>query len=331
MRPLVPFLAAAMAVVCALPCAPRAQTTFTDSQGRFAIDLPKGWAADPATAGDVAILKGDNRSIILEWVPGVSDPEQLMKKAVGTLRVSGLKDPKPDGDVLDLAINGHPARWSVLASGKLLVSLTGAVSFGNDGLYFLSIVAHSARKSWEPAAEKAFRSLRAAGEEATGASEVKAAAPAAPAAGAPTPWQGESVSLLLPTGWVDKPLPRGFEKEVKGFFMNDDLPGASITVVVYKGFGMNSGKALDAGIKSITIPMPGLKPVETTKPRLARNKASVVVLRGLAAGQGTEVELASVVACVDAGGKFVNLLVTGPATLRDELERAAVEIAATVD
>jgi hypothetical protein len=104
-----------------------------------------------------------------------------------------------------------------------------------------------------------------------------------------------------------------------------------MTLVVYKGLGMNSGKALDAGIKSMTIPMPGLKPVETLKPDLAKNKASIVVLRGLAAGQGTEVELASVVACVAAGGKFVNLLITGPATTQDELKRYALEIAPTVE
>lgn len=330
MRPIVPFLVAALALACALPFVSHAQSTFTDAQGRFSIDLPKGWAADPSTAGDVAILKGDDRTIIVEWVPGVSDPEQLMKKAVGTLRVSGLKDPKPDGDVLELTVNGHAARWGALNSGKLLVSFTGAMTFENDGLYFLAIMPQSARKEWEPKVEQVFRSIRSAGAAPTGASEARAAAPAASSA-APTPWQGDQVSLVLPPGWVAKPLPRGFEKEAKGFFMHDDLPGATLSVIVYKGFGMSSGKVLDAGLKSITIPMPGLKPVGTSKPKLPKNKASIVVLRGLAAGQGTEVELVSVVASVDAGGKFVNLLLTGPATLQAELERDALALAGTVD
>lgn len=330
MRRIVPSLASALLLMWAIPSASLAQTTFTDSQGRFAIDLPSGWAADPPGTGDVLVFKGDSRTIILEWVPGVSDPEQLMKKAMGTLRASGLANPKPAGDVLDMTINGNPARWSVLESGKLLVSFTGAVAMGNDGLYFLSIAPQSARKAVEPVAEQAFRSVRAAGASSTGASDVKAAAPAA-AEGSPKPWQGESVSLLLPPGWVDRPLPRGFEKEVKGYFTHDDLPGVTMAVVVYKGFGMSSGKALDAGIKSITIPLPGLRPVETLKPKLAKNKASIVVLRGLAAGQGTEVELASVVASIDAGGKFVNLLLTGPATMQDELKRHALALAPTVD
>lgn len=323
------FLPVALVILCAAPATLSAQSTFTDAQGRFAIDLPKGWAVDPPGEGDVLVFKGDNRSIIIEWVPGVNDPEQLMKKALGTLRASGLADPAPDGDVLELKVNGLPARWGVYQSAKQLASLTGAVAIGDNGLYFLSIVAQGALSKWKAGGEQAFRSIRAAGAGVAAATEVKAA-PAAPAATA-TPWKGESISLVLPPGWVEKPRPRGMEKEVKGFFMNDELPGATLIVVVYKGFGMTSGKALDAGIKSMTIPMPGLKPVEAGEEKLEKRKASLVVLRGMAAGSGTEVELASVVVTVDAGGKFANLLLTGPAVLQPTLRSHALEIARTVD
>jgi len=324
----IPFLLAALVCACAAPANSPAQTTFTDTQGRFAIDLPKGWEVAPPGEGDVLVFKGDNKSIIVEWVPGVNDPEALMKKALGTLRASGLSDPAPDGDVLDLKVGGFPARWGVYRSGKLLASLTGAVAIGDNGLYFLSIVAQGSLAKWKPGAEAAFQSLRSAGERPVAATEAKAAPVVA---ALPTPWKCEAVSLVLPPGWAEKPLPRGFEKEVKGFFTNEDLPGATFTLVVYKGLGMNLGKVFDAGIKSMTIPMPGLKPVEAVKDPLEKRKASLAVLRGMAAGSGTEVELVSVVVTVNAGGKYANLLLTGPATLQEVLRRHALEIAATVD
>lgn len=304
-----------------------AQTAYEDPQGRLAIDLPQGWQLAPQTDDNVFVFQGDGMSIIIEYVPGTSDIGELMKKAETTLRASGLTNPVLDGGLLDMSVNGHPARWGVYKSGKLLGSLLGAVSLGENGLYYISVMAQSALTKWKDRLEKSFQTIRMPGEALAGAADIKAAAVAEPSAGTPTEWKCDTVSLTLPPGWVEKPKPRGFEKEVKGWFMNDNLPGATLTVVSYKGMGMTMGKAFDAGTKSITIPMPGLKPVEAEEISLENGKVSFAAYRGMAAAGGTEVELASVVVTTKAGKGFTNLLLTGLAVHFAELKTQALEIA----
>jgi hypothetical protein len=304
------------------------QTTYEDPQGRFVIDAPQGWQLAPQTDEKVFVFQGDGMSIIIEYVPGTSDTGELMKKADTTLRASGLTNPVLDGQLLDMGVNGHPARWGAYKSGKLLTSFVGAVSLGENGLYFLSIMAQSAAAKWKDRLEKSFQSIRMPGEVATAAADVKNAVVSAPAAtGSPTPWKSDLVALTLPPGWVEKPKPRGFEKEVKGWFMSDNLPGATLMVVCYKGMGMSVAKAFDAGIKSVTIPMPGLKPVEAEELSLENGKASFAVYRGMAAGGGTEVELVSVIISKKADKSFTNLILTGLATHIGDLKAQALEIA----
>ena len=93
-----------------------AQTTFEDPQGRFAIDLPKGWQLDPQQEDALFVFKGDGKSIIIEYVSGVNDAGALMKKAQATLVASGLTNPVLDGDLMDMTINGHPARYELSES-----------------------------------------------------------------------------------------------------------------------------------------------------------------------------------------------------------------------
>ncbi len=306
------------------------QTTYEDPQGRFVIDAPQGWQLAPQTDDKVFVFQGDGMSIIIEYVPGTSDTDELMKKADTTLRASGLTNPVLDGGLLDMSVNGHPARWGAYKSGKLLTSFIGAVSLGENGLYFMSIMAQSAAARWKDRLEKSFQSVRMPGEAVTAAADVKNAVVSAPAAGTPTEWKCDTVSLTLPPGWVEKPMPRGFEKEAKGWFMNDNLPGASLGVFTYRGMGMTMGKVFDAGTKSITIPMPGLKPVEAEEISLENGKVSFAAYRGMAAGGGTEVELASIIITTKAGKGFTNLLLTGLAVHFAELKAQALEIAKTV-
>ena len=308
-----------------------AQTTYQDNQGRFVIDLPEGWQLAPQTDDNAFVFKGDGKSIIIEYVPGTSDPGELMKKAESSLRASGLTNPVPErGGFQEMSVNGHPAQWGVYKSGKLLSSLTGTVALGSDGLYYMSIMAQSAVGTWKDRIEKSFQSIRMPGETLTGVSDVKTSVAKAPEAGKPTPWKGELVALTLPPGWTEKPKPRGFEKEVQGFFMNEKLPGATLMVVCYKGMGMSMGKAFDAGLKSITIPMPGLKPVEARELKLESGKANFAVLRGMVAGQGSEIELVSVVVTTKADRSFTNLILTGLPVYLDNMKSHAVEMARTV-
>ena len=88
--------------------------------------------------------------------------------------------------------------------------------------------------------------------------------------------------------------------------------------------------AFDAGLKSITIPMPGLKPVEARELKLESGKANFAVLRGMVAGQGSEIELVSVVVTTKADRSFTNLILTGLPVYLDNMKSHAVEMARTV-
>ncbi len=307
-----------------------AQTAYEDLQARFIIDLPPGWTIEPQSDETVFVFKGDGKSIILEYVSGVNDTEKLMRKVESDLRASGLTNPVLDGSLLAMTINGHPARWGVYNSGKLLASLCGAVDLGNNGICFMSIMAAGAVAAWKDRIETSFQSIRLPGETMTPAGEVTAVSGSLSASGTPKPWQSDLVALTLPPEWSEKPMPRGFEKEIKGWFMNDNLPGATLLVACYQGMGMTMGKAFDAGIKSVTIPMPGLKPIEAEEMALENGNINFAVYKGLAAAGGAEVELASVIITKKADKSFTNLIFTGMATYLPELRNQALTIAKTV-
>lgn len=313
-----------------------AQTTYEDPQGRFAIDIPKGWQLAPQTDDKVFVFNGEGKSIIVECVPGMSDPAEVLKKAEATIRLSGMAKPALEGEIAEMSVNGLPARWGIYKgsmSGVVLNALCGGVVNGENGLYFLSFASVADMPAWKSKLERAFQSIRASGQKVTGVEGVKTAAGAASTAAPasePTAWKTELVSLSLPPGWVEKPKPRGMEKEVKGWFMHDPLPGVSLMVVCYKGMGMTLGKALDAGLKTVTIPNPGMKPVEVEELKLPNGTANYTALKGKVASGGAEVELASVVISCKADKSYTNLIVMGLGHLLPQLKDQAIEIAKTV-
>lgn len=310
-----------------------AQTTFEDPQGRFAIDLPKGWVLAPLTDDKVFVFQGEGKTIIVECVPMVNDPAELLKRAETTVRLSGMAKPLLVGDVLDMTLNGLPARWAVYTgslSGAALASLCGGVANGENGLYFLSFIPITDMAKWKDKLEKSFQSIRGQGQRVTGVESVNAVSVSPPAPSNPTPWASDLVSLTLPPGWSEKPKPRGSEKEAKGLFMYDPLPGTSLVVVCYKGVGMTMSKALEAGIKTITIPVPGLKPVEAQEMKLGKRKIYFTVYKGMGVVAGTEVEIASVIAVTKADKCYANLIAVGPSTVLAEMKAQVLEIVKTV-
>lgn len=327
---LLPMLASLFLIVAGFGLA---QTTYEDPQGRYVIDIPKGWQLAPQTDEKVFVFQGEGKSIIIECVPGVNDTAALLKKAETTVRLSGMAKPVLDGGVTEMSVNGLPARWCVYKgtlSGASLAALSGGVALGEDGLYFLSFISVTETASWKGKLEKSFQSIRGRGQKLTGVEVGKTSGASATPAVTATPWASDLVSLSLPPGWAEKPKPRGFEKEVKGWFMSDNLPGATLMVVCYKGAGLNMGKALEAGIKSMTIPNPGLKPESAQEIVLENGKINFVVLKGMVAAGGTEVELASVITVFKADKCYVDLILTGMSSLLPELKNQALEIAKTL-
>jgi hypothetical protein len=310
-----------------------AQTTYDDPQGRFAIDVPKGWQLAPQTDDKVFVFQGEGKSIIIECVPGMNDPAELFKKAETTVRLSGMAKPALEGEITVMTVNGLSARWGVFKgtmSGVTLAALCGVVANGENGLYFLSFIAVTDMTAWKGKLEKAFQTIRAKGGKVTGVEGVKAVAAAAAPAAEPTPWKGALVSLTLPPGWTETPKPRGIEKEVQGMFANASLPGVTLMAVGYKGAGMSMAKALDAGIKTFKIPVPNAQPVDVQEMEIEGKKVNVVVYKGTSVGAGTEVEIGAVIAVMKAEKCYTNLIAIGQATVLAEMKAQVLEIAKTV-
>ncbi len=176
-----------------------AANTYEDLRDRFVIDLPEGWQIQPQTNDRVYVFKRDNDSIILEYVPNTNDPGELLKKALTTLKLSGLNNPAPEGDVKSLTVNGNPARWGVYKSemdiGNIRVALfglLGCVSLKEHGVYFMSILNQNNKAVLSEPLEKAFQSIRSPGQALTRASDLKAV-PVETAAESPKTLEHESV------------------------------------------------------------------------------------------------------------------------------------------
>ena len=311
-----------------------AQTTYEDPQGRFVIDLPAGWKLKPVLTGMfknelVTDFDADGKNFSVAFNPGVSDPDKLIKHAANQFRFLQVEF---DGEIAEMAVNGHSARWGTLktALDPGMVVLCGSMELGRDGVYLFFTVRATDLPKFKDRIEKTFQSIRLPGEERTGVGDVRSVKPPLPAPTVPTAWDGESVSLTLPPGWIVKPLPRGFEKEVQGWFLYDHLAGVNAFIACYGGMGMTLAKAFDAGTKSVTIPMPGLKSLGQEEIALGNEKAFFAVYKGPHAAGGAEVEVASVIVTVKASKCFANLVVTGQAIYLDDLKAQALEIAKTV-
>jgi len=310
-----------------------AQTTYDDPQGRFAIDIPKGWQLAPQTDDKVFVFQGEGKTVIIECVPGVNDPAELFKKGETTIRLSGMAKPALDGEVTELTVNGLPARWGVYKgamAGVTLAALCGGVAIGENGLYFLSFIAVTEVAAWKGRLEGLFQTVRASGQKITGVEGAKAVAAEAAPAAEPTPWKGALVSLILPPGWTETPKPRGIEKEVQGMFANASLPGVTLMAVGYKGMGMSMPKALDAGIKTFKIPVPNAQPVDVQETEIEGKKINLVVYKGTSVGAGTEVELGAVIVVTKADKCTLNLIAIGQATMISEMRAQVLEIVKTV-
>lgn len=191
--------------------------------------LSEGWQLQPQTDDRVYVFKRDSDSIILEYVPHTNDPGELLKKALTTLTLSGLKNPAPEGDLKSLTVNRNPAHWGVYRKemdiGKIkevLFGLLGSVSLQEHGVYFVSIFNENREDVLSESLEKAFQSIRSPGQALTGARDMKTV-PVETAAASPTAWAHDSVSLILPPGWKQKPKLQSFEEEAIGWFEYEPL------------------------------------------------------------------------------------------------------------
>lgn len=314
-----------------------AQNMYEDLRGRFVIDLPEGWQLDPQTDDRVYVFKGDDKSIIIEFVANTNDAEALLNKGLGMLRISGLKNPVLEGQLTDMTVNGNPARWGTYKSdmkiGKMnitLYGLLGGVSLGENGIYYMAIINKDDLAAWKEPFEKAFQSIRNVDQDVTGVSGVKEVA-VETTPGTPTAWEHELASLTLPPGWTEKQTLKSFEKEVIGWFFYDPIPGASVLAIAYKGFGMNKNKSLKGAVKTVELSMPNAQLVNTYEIKTeSGKKAQILVYQGTSVAQGTEVKMAAVISSLKADKCHLNLIGLVQVEGMAELEKQIVEITRTV-
>jgi len=244
-----------------------AANTFEDPKGRFAINLPDGWKIQPQTDQNVYVFKGGDKSIILEYNPTLNEAGALFAQGLNTLKVSGLPNAAPAEEIKDLTVNNNKARMGVyadeIAYGSIKVKLygfLGSVALGKGGVYFLSILNEGSLKEMRGALEKSFQSVRNAGQAVTGARDIAPASTKSPSrstpAGGPSVFTHQYLTLTMPPGWRSQDLQPNFEKEVIAWLKSDTIPGASIMVSCYRGFGFNYSKVRRGGLKTIAAVYP---------------------------------------------------------------------------
>ncbi len=312
------------------------QNTYEDLMGRFVIDLPQAWELEPQIDDKVFVFKGDGKNIIINCLPNVNDIRELFNKALGIIRVSGLTKPILEGELMDMTINEHPARWGIYKSVKnegnleiTLFGLCGSIAFEENGLYFIAIIAKNDMAAWKEKVEKSFQSIRSVGQSLTGVKDLKAVS-APTTQGSPTVWKHELVTLAFPAGWKEKPKPRSFEKEIVGWFEYEPLASVHLIVACYKGFGMNIGKALEAGIRSVKITAPNAVPIKAEEIKVGKKKAYFVVHKGTIVDRGSEIDAVFVVSVVKADKSYVVLLGMAMSGGLSELEEQILEITRSV-
>jgi hypothetical protein len=306
-----------------------AQTTYEDPQGRLAIDLPEGWIRKPFPpifANDPTVNfqdKKNRHSFTIAFGPGIDDPDNLFRQAASQLQSLEFVF---DGDILEMTVNGHPARWGILKTplDPGMIMQCGSVILEDNGIYLIHILRVDVMDSIGKQVERTFQSIRLPGEAVTGVGDVKAVAPPS----LKPPWKSDLVGLTLPPGWEEKPKPKGFEG-VEGWFENYDLPG-SMSVVCFRATGLNMDTVVDGGIKAVTVPNPGWKPVEDQEMQLPNGKIRFVVLRGPDAAKGQETEVVSVLTVSKTEKCYVLLYLTGSSSLLADLKAHALEITKTV-
>ncbi len=192
-------LSVALAVVLsALVCtSASAGATWKDEGGRFTMELPKKWKMEENTIimGPEAIKetvlvtepdadfsdytdedltvekfkfsnKKQKASVYIVFSPAAAEigHEEMFQDTLDSLPESGLTDIAVTGDIKDLSVNGHPARWAIyrgLVEGTTiaLYGHIGAVSLEKGTLSFFAMLSESKSKDLAADLEGMFKSL----------------------------------------------------------------------------------------------------------------------------------------------------------------------------
>ncbi len=316
---------------------PAVAKTYQDPKGRFVADLPKGWSLKSISNDIIYTFEGggDAQVNIVYFPPAARmDRETLFSAALEQCESEGLTNPAPEGKNYIMTINGNPAKWGAYGgyvTGETIVSLTvlvGSVELKSGGLYFRSYVNKFNRKKMGQKLEAMFSSIRDPGSEPAGVAERQSIAiPAAGKDAGTTPFDHKLVTMTLPQGWKPKKLGANFEKEVIGWFMSGDIPGASVLAVCYRGLGMTLAKAEVAARRTAEATLPNSIPGPTglimTR---AGSAASIMIYTGSSVSEGKRMEMKIVTATLKTKKCKLFLMGTTQSRFWDDAQHEMIQI-----
>jgi hypothetical protein len=319
-----------------------ATNTFEDQKGRFAIDLPDGWELEPQTDETVFVFKGgDNNSIIMQYLYNITDREKLFDEGVKQLKLSGIPNAAPEGRIENLIINDNKARWGLYSGdmnvGSLKIKLygqLGSVSLNKGGVYLMSIVSEGTLKTLRGTLEKVFHSIRSVEKPVTVEKPHTSKSAAThvttdTASGSPTVFEHDSLTLTLPEGWVSHEIPANFEREVIGWLKSTEIPGASISVLCYRGWRYNYRNVRIGGLRTVAAAYPaGQKALKNPTKIKTDNgyKAAVELWQGVANTGGQTVLLQSPMVILKTRGCWLLMIGYAPDASGPQLEEDFTKI-----
>ena len=243
-----------------------------DLSGRYMIDLPAGWSSQDLGSNTMNFKGSGYESIQLGFIEGQTDRSALCQVGEGVIK-QNLTGAAPEGDIVDLEVNGNPGRWGVYrgtvqAGGQAvpLFGLVGCVVLAQSagGVFFVSILNQGSRQQLGPAIQKAFESIRPVSGAFTGVQNRRPVAAAAggttgPAvAAAATPFTHELVSLTLPPGWTVQPKSNNPDPDMIATLSSQEL-GANLIVAGGRKYG-NLNQITQKGRNTIQVAIPNAQP-----------------------------------------------------------------------
>jgi len=136
-------------------------------------------------------------------------------------------------------------------------------------------------------------------------------------------------SLTLPEGWVKQDIPKDSEKELIGSLRSQNIPGASILILCYKGGRYNYSSVRIVGLKTIASVFPKGQEMlkEETKVKTDGGLTAVVELwRGAADTSGKAVFLQAPMGIIETEAGWILMLGFTPDATGAQLEEAFLKM-----
>jgi hypothetical protein len=322
-----------------------ASHTYKEPNGRFDIDVPDNWELHPQEEETVYTFgEGENIGFVMQYVPGKTDRETLFSMGVNMFK-SSIPEAKPEGDVIDQEVNGHPARWGVYegeveAMGMkiTLLGLIGGLVLDEGGIVFFASTSPSSRDKMESLIKEAFHSIRTSGASVTGASTGSTMESTEIQTGHTIP-EGDKTTFThdlatfqLPPGWEAQEMGANIEKEAVGIFSCERLMGATMIVTGHKGFGMNMGKVITAVETTVEASMPNCNVIERDEDVELPNgkKATMLIYKGKLVREGQEIPMGAISATAKGKKSYVSLITFVAESETQAVKQEMLEIIRTV-